>query len=115
GQRIIADRQFVDQDLPELVTKHFLNQDSAEEQSITILGDGFKIAQTLLMELDLQLTPRESVLTKQDYISASSIGYLAWEILDNNSKSYEEGYVEPAKPNYCVITQAERNLTKKKK
>ncbi|HHT25458.1 MAG TPA: tRNA (adenosine(37)-N6)-threonylcarbamoyltransferase complex dimerization subunit type 1 TsaB [Clostridiaceae bacterium] len=91
------------------------NQFSLEKQSITILGDGFMMAQTLLAELDLRLTPRESVLTKQDYISASSIGYLAWEILEKNSNLYEKGYIEPVKPNYCVITQAERNLAKKKK
>ena len=88
---------------------------NSEEQSVTILGDGFMMAQTLLAELDLRLTPRESVLTKQDYISASSIGYLAWETLEQKSKLYEKGYVEPVKPNYCVMTQAERNLTKKKK
>ncbi|NLJ70809.1 MAG: tRNA (adenosine(37)-N6)-threonylcarbamoyltransferase complex dimerization subunit type 1 TsaB [Clostridiaceae bacterium] len=114
GQRITADRQFVDQDLPELVKDQFFKKDF-KGQSITILGDGFLMAQTLLAELDLRLTQRESVLTKQDYVSASSIGYLAWEILEKNSKPYEKGYGEPVKPNYCVITQAERNLAKKKK
>jgi tRNA threonylcarbamoyl adenosine modification protein YeaZ len=141
GQRITADQQFVDQDLPELVKDRLLSQDFQnkllkqdlseipedqdleqdskknyfKKQSITILGDGFMMAQTLLAELDLRLTPRESVLTKQDYIAASAIGYLAWEILEQNPGLYKNGYGEPVKPNYCVITQAERNLTKKKK
>ncbi|HHU52657.1 MAG TPA: tRNA (adenosine(37)-N6)-threonylcarbamoyltransferase complex dimerization subunit type 1 TsaB [Clostridiaceae bacterium] len=137
GKRLTEDQQFVDQDLPELVKTQFLNQDFQEklliqeskaiekkqdskqnsfaEQSITILGDGFQMAKTLLSELDLKLTPRESVLTKQDYISASSIGHLAWEKLEINFRLSEEGYLEPVKPNYCVVTQAERNLTKKKK
>jgi tRNA threonylcarbamoyladenosine biosynthesis protein TsaB len=108
GKRLISDRQFVKQELPILLQEKY-----SELDNFFLIGDGFPIAEQLLQENGLQYLRSDNMFNRQDYISAANLGLIAFKEIRRNPDLFQGGYQEPARPNYCVITQAERNLAQK--
>lgn len=91
-----------------------LQEKYSELDNFFLIGDGFPIAEQLLQENGLQYLRSDNMFNRQDYISAANLGLIAFKEIRRNPDLFQGGYQEPARPNYCVITQAERNLAQKK-
>lgn len=108
GKRLIRDRQFVKQELPILLQEKY-----SELDNFFLIGDGFPIAEQSLQDNGLQYLRTEKTFSRQDYISAGNLGLIAFKEISRKPDLFQAGYQEPARPNYCVISQAERNLAQK--
>ena len=109
-KRLIADQQFVDNELPALLKDEFRSEDI-----YYLLGDGFTIVQELLKKNGIKYFRADSFLNEQDYISARPLAFMARRELLKNPELYHNGFNKPVEPNYCVVSQAERNLAQKAK
>lgn len=104
--RLSHDQQFLNDELPE-----FLLSKNLKDETILLIGDGAETVETLLRKFDFQHIKRIEPQAGENNISAASIAMLGkrqMQLLAMVPPKFE-----PVMPNYCAITQAERNLQSK--
>ncbi len=106
GARISHDKQFIDDQLAE-----FLLAQNLKNEPILLLGDGADTVAALLQKYDFSTVKKLEKDARENYISAASIAMLGNRQIE--FLSLAEQKFEPVIPNYCAITQAERNLKQK--
>lgn len=109
GQCLAGDRQYVGQQLPE-----FLQEKVEKGADFLLLGDGREVVRDLLSGAGFSDIKDISELPEDHFIKASAVGELALTLLHNADFDLQAGYQKPVLPNYCALSQAERNRRDKK-
>ena len=109
GEIMIDDRQFVDKDLVQLLTEQKL-----QNKKILTIGDGRETVNKLLGSAGFSNISQIQNNDRLNYISAESIARLALKQIQTEPDILMKKFQNPIVPEYCAITQAERNLKKNK-
>lgn len=109
GEIMIDDRQFVDNDLVQL-----LNEKNLQNKKILTIGDGRETVNKLLGSAGFSNISQIQNNDRLNYISAESIARLALKQIQTEPDILMKKFQNPIVPEYCAITQAERNLKKNK-
>ncbi|NLZ71307.1 MAG: tRNA (adenosine(37)-N6)-threonylcarbamoyltransferase complex dimerization subunit type 1 TsaB [Clostridiaceae bacterium] len=109
GEIMIDDRQFVDNDLVQL-----LNEKKLQNKKILTIGDGRETVNKLLGSAGFSNISQIQNNDHLNYISAESIARLALKQIQTEPDILMKKFQNPIVPEYCAITQAERNLKKNK-
>lgn len=109
GEIMIDDRQFVDNDLVQL-----LNEKNLQNKKILTIGDGRETVNKLLGSAGFSNISQIQNNDHLNYISAESIARLALKQIQTEPDILMKKFQNPIVPEYCAITQAERNLKKNK-
>ncbi len=109
GEIMIDDRQFVDNDLVQL-----LNEKKLQNKKILTIGDGRETVNKLLGSAGFSNISQIQNNDRLNYISAESIARLALKQIQTEPDILMKKFQNPIVPEYCAITQAERNLKKNK-
>ncbi|NLJ94182.1 MAG: tRNA (adenosine(37)-N6)-threonylcarbamoyltransferase complex dimerization subunit type 1 TsaB [Clostridiaceae bacterium] len=109
GKEIIADRQFVETDLPNTLSKREL-----KDKPLLLIGDGSDTSKTLLQDAGFNQLKQLKNTDRINQISAEAVARIAIEKIKAKPTILENKYRQPITANYCAITQAERNLKKLK-
>ncbi len=102
GEYLISDRQFVDGQLAEL-----MREKAPLEREIRLVGDGRAMVRKLLTEQGFTHLREVSEHEQANRIQASAVGNIALRLLREAELKKYQG---PALPNYCALSQAERNF-----
>ena len=109
GEIMIDDRQFVDNDLVQL-----LNEKKLQNEKILTIGDGRETVNELLGSAGFSNISQIQNNDCLNYISAEAIARLALKQIQTEPDILMKKFQNPIVPEYCAITQAERNLKKNK-